>query len=168
MPLVARAARPMLKHPPGSMARRERVAVLASSAVALALLAVVVPHTSENPPAQPAWVDPTLSTLPAGTPVMSDWAYGGYLMWKYPNLALVAHGYGDTFTMSELQRNDDILSLAPGWDNALRSTHTRTVVVPPTYRLAYALQHQEGWRVIHRSPSLEMLTAPPGWATSGS
>ena len=87
-------------------------------------------------------------------------------MWKYPHLALVAHGYGDTFTMSELQRNEDILSLAPGWDQALRSTHTRTVLVPPTYRLAYVLQHQEGWHVVHRSPSLEMLTAPPGWTTS--
>ena len=48
---------------------------MASSVVALALLAVVVPYTSENPPAQPSWLDPTLSALPAGTPVMSDWAY---------------------------------------------------------------------------------------------
>ena len=69
--------------------------------------------------------------------------------------------------MSELQRNDDILSLAPGWDRSLRATHTETVLVPPTYRLADALQHLEGWRVVHSSPTLEMLTAPPGWATSG-
>ena len=37
----------------------------------------------------------------------------------------------------------------------------------PTCRLAYALEHQEGWRVVHRSPTLEMLVAPPGWSTSG-
>jgi hypothetical protein len=39
-------------------------------------------------------------------------------------------------------------------------------VLPTDLSLAYALEHQEGWRVVHRSPSLEMLVAPPGWSAS--
>jgi hypothetical protein len=76
------------------------------------------------------------------------------------------HGYGDTYTVPELQRNEDILTIAPGWDRELRSTNARVAVLPTHLPLAYALEHQEGWRVVHRSPSLEMLVAPPGWSAS--
>lgn len=166
MPLVARAARPLLRTRPGPLLRREVYAVVGSGLVALAVLAAVVPHTSDRPPTQPTWVDPALSALPAHTPVVSDWAYAGYLMWRFPDLDLVMHGYGDTYTIPELQRNEDLLTIAPGWDQELRSTHAEVALLPPGYRLAYALEHQEGWRVVHRSPSLEMLVAPPGWPAS--
>ena len=168
MPLLARAARPLLKTWPVPIRRRELYGVHGSGLVALVVLTAVVPHTSDAPPAQPAWADAALSGLPDHTPVVSDWAYAGYLMWKYPEIDLVMHGYGDTYTVPELQRNEDILTIAPGWDRELRSTQARVAVLPPTYRLAYALEHQEGWRVVHRSPTLEMLVAPPGWSTSGS
>jgi len=36
-------------------------------------------------------------------------------------------------------------------------------VLDPTDKLAYALRHQEGWRVEHRSSDLEMLRAPADW-----
>ena len=88
-------------------------------------------------------------------------------MWKYPGLDLVMHGYGDTYTVPELERNQAMLTLGPGWDRDLRGTHAQVAVFPPTYRLAYQLVHQEGWRVVHRSPTLEMLVAPPGWDSSG-
>ncbi len=167
MPLVARAARPLLRTQPAPRQRLELYGVVGSALAALVVLAVIVPHTSDAPEPQPAWVDSALSGLPVHEPVISDWAYAGYLMWKYPDLDLVMHGYGDTFTVSELQRNEDILTVAPGWDRQLRSTHAEVAVLPPSYRLAYELEHHEGWRVAHRSPDLEMLVAPPGWSASG-
>ena len=166
MPLVARAARPMLAKQPGPVRRREAYAVVGANLVALAVLAAAVPHTSADPPAQPSWLDPAMTALPPHTPIVSEWAYAGYLMWKYPDLDQVMHGYGDTYTVPELQRNEDILTIAPGWDRELRSTNARVAVLPTHLSLAYALEHQEGWRVVHRSPSLEMLVAPPGWSAS--
>ena len=74
-----------------------------------------------DPPPQPSWVDPALSSLPAGTKVVGAWDWGGYLMWRYPQLDLLMHGYGDTFTTAELQRNTDIEALSPGWDDELRA-----------------------------------------------
>jgi hypothetical protein len=47
----------------------------AGAVVTLAALAVVVPQTADRPPAQPAWVDPALSSLPAGTKVVDSWDY---------------------------------------------------------------------------------------------
>jgi hypothetical protein len=37
----------------------------------------------------------------------------------------------------------------------------------PSSALAYALEHQEHWTVVHKSASIEMLQAPAGWTTGG-
>jgi hypothetical protein len=143
--------------------RLERVLVGGVSVLALAILAVLVPGTADEPPSQPSWVDPALSSLPAGTKVLDSWDYGGYLMWRYPQLDLLMHGYGDTFTLDELQRNADILALADGWDTELRSTGCRIAVLRPTSALAYALTTQEHWTVLHRSTGIAELRAPADW-----
>ena len=122
----------------------------AASVATLGVLAVAVPHTSDQPPAQPTWVDPALSSLPPGTKVVNAWDWGGYLMWRYPQLDLLMHGYGDTYTIDELQRITDISDLQPGWDDELRATGCTVAVLRPT-GLAYALQHQMHWTVVHRS-----------------
>jgi len=36
-------------------------------------------------------------------------------------------------------------------------------VLPPGSPLAYDLREIEHWRVLERSPDLELLQAPPGW-----
>jgi hypothetical protein len=151
---------------PAGPRRPEYLLVVGASVVALAALAVVVPRTADRPPSQPSWVDPALSSLPAGTKVVDSWDYGGYLMWRYPQLDLLMHGYGDTFTLEELQRNTDILGVAPGWDTELRRTGCTIAVLRPTSTLAYALR-QEHWTVLHSSPGITELQAPPGWDTAG-
>jgi hypothetical protein len=145
--------------------RVERMLVLGGTAVALAVLAVAVPFTSTEPPAQPSWVDPSFGSLPAGTKVVSAWDQGGYLMWRYPQLDLLMHGYGDTFTVDELQRNTDIQKVAPGWDDELRRTGCTIAFLRPKSPLASALAHRAHWIVLHRSASIEELQAPAGWAT---
>ncbi len=167
VPLAAAQARPREADPARRIARPERLLVAGGAVAALLALAVAVPHTSDQPPPQPSWVDPALSSLPAGTKVVGAWDWGGYLMWRYPQLDLLMHGYGDTFTTAELQRNTDIEALAPGWDDELRATGVTVAVQRPSSALSYALEHQEHWVVVHRSPSIEMLQAPAGWTTGG-
>jgi hypothetical protein len=143
--------------------RREVRAVVGGAALALVALAVIVPRTSADPLREPGWADPALGGLPAGTKVLNDWDLGGYLMWRYPRLDLVMHGYGDTFTTVELDRNKGFLMLSPGWERDLHATGARVAVLRPWSRLAYALVAQEGWSIVHASESLEMLRAPQGW-----
>jgi len=78
------------------------------------------------------------------------------------------HGYGDTFTTAELTRNNGLLVLDPGWDQALRGTGARIAVIRTYSRLAYALTDQEHWQVVHTSPTVVMLRAPRSWVSSGS
>lgn len=144
-------------------ARRERILVASAGVVALGCLAAVVPHTADDPPPQPPWVDPAMRALPAGTKVLDEWDLGGYMMWRYPQLDLLMHGYGDTFTTAELQRNSDIEALAPGWDRQVRATGVRVALLRPTDPLAYALRHEYHWAVLHSSPVIEELAAPPRW-----
>lgn len=84
-------------------------------------------------------------------------------MWRYPQLDLVMHGYGDTFTTAELTRNNDLLSVTPGWQWEVRTLGTRIAVLRPNSLLAAELASQEGWRIVHRSDSLELLEAPADW-----
>lgn len=148
-------------------ARREWATVVGGAVAALVVLAVAVPHTSGQPPHEPAWVDPALSHLPPGTKVLNDWDLGGYLMWRYPQLDLVMHGYGDTFTTAELTRNNGLLTLGPGWDASLRGTGARVAVLRPSSRLSEALISAEGWHVVHASPSVVLLRAPASWVAWG-
>ena len=145
--------------------RGERVMVTAGSLLALAVLALVVPHTANGLPEEPAWLDPALSQLPPGTKVLDDWGWGGYYMWRYPQLDLLMHGYGDTFTTAELNRNNGMLALDPGWDQALRGTGARVAVIRSYSRLAYALTDQEHWRVVNSSDTVVMLRAPRTWVS---
>ncbi|HEY3527626.1 MAG TPA: hypothetical protein VGK78_00630 [Nocardioides sp.] len=142
--------------------RRERQLLFAVSVLAVAILAVLVPQTADEPPAQPSWVDPALSSLPAGTKVLDSWDYGGYLMWRYPQLDLLMHGYGDTFTLEELQRNTDILGVAPGWEGELRRTGCTVAVLRPSSALTRALI-SKNWTIVHSSNGVAELRAPDNW-----
>jgi hypothetical protein len=100
--------------------------------------------------------------------VVDSWDYGGYLMWRYPQLDLLMHGYGDTFTLNELRRNTDILSLAPGWQSELRHTGCTIAVLRPSSDLARALIQGEHWAVLHQSAAVAELKAPAGWLRPGT
>ena len=143
--------------------RGERVLVGGGFVAALAVLTVMVPRTADQPPPQPAWVDPALSALPQGTKVLDESSFGGYLMWRYPQLDLMMHGYGDTYTSDELERNVDIATLEPGWDELVRESDVEYAVLPPDSPLAYALREQEDWKVLHDDPDVQLLQPPAGW-----
>ncbi|WP_028645755.1 hypothetical protein [Nocardioides sp. URHA0020] len=140
--------------------RVERTAVALAYALALVVLAIAVPRTSDAPPVQPAWMDQTLSALPAGTPVLDEWVWGGYLMWRYPNLDLTSHGYGDTFTTAELDRNTDVPRLEKGWIPAVSKMGVDYALLRTDSPLAYALRTTQGWTVLHRSKALVLLHRP--------
>jgi hypothetical protein len=145
---------------------RERWAVLGGAGLALVVLALAVPRTSDDPLPVPSWSDRAIGGLPAGTKVLNDWSLGGYLMWRYPGLDLVMHGYGDTFTTAELTRNSDLVGIRSGWQDQVRETGARVAVLRPRSILASQLTSQEGWTVVDRSDTLELLRAPPAWRSS--
>jgi hypothetical protein len=143
--------------------RRERLLVLGGFATALLVLASVVSRTADQPPANPEWMDSRFEALPAGTKLLEETGFGGYLMWRFPHLDLMAHGYGDTYTDAELNRNLEILTLEPGWDDQLRETGIEYAVLSPDLPITYALVELEGWTVLEGDEDVQLLAPPPGW-----
>jgi hypothetical protein len=164
VPLAAPLLQDLLGRRSESPGRRELAALLAGCLVAVGALGFAVRHHVPNPTSKPAWLQPAMRSLPDGTEVLSTWGTSAILMWRFPELDLISHGYGDTYTLTELQRSADIQAVASGWVGDLRESGCTVAVLPTDNALAYALSHEEHWHVEHRSDGLEMLTAPPGWA----
>ena len=131
---------------------------------ALVALAVAVPFTSADPPEKAPWLDAAMSALPPGTKVLDDWDQGGYFMWRYPQLDLMMHGYGDTFTTGELSRNTALISLGPGWEESLHASGARVALLRTSSSLATVLE-QQGWRTVHESDAFVLLRAPVSWVS---
>lgn len=161
-PLAAAAVQVVVGARPPVL-RRERLLVVGGALIALATLAVLVPHTADQPRDTPPWLDGALGDLPAGTRIINDSGFGGYLMWRFPELDVVVHGYGDLYTDEELERNADIEGGRAGWVDLVQNTGAEYAVLPPGSTLAYNLREVEGWRVVERSADLELLRPPPGW-----
>jgi hypothetical protein len=142
--------------------RKETLSILTGAAACLAVLAVLVPRTADEPPKDPSWYA-SLDALPDDTAVLNDWGQGGYLMWRFPDLDFVVNGYGDIYTDAEIERNYKMDTTLPGWDNAVRETGATYALLRPGSRLAYNLQHLENWSVRERSSDIMLLVAPDDW-----
>ena len=161
VPFAARAVQELFAHR-RPVARPERAVTVVGAVLCLVGLAVVAPRTADQPPPEPAWFT-TLADLPAGTVVLNEWAAGGYLMWRFPDLDLVMNGYADIYTDAELSRNVRMDAGYPGWLRDVKGIDTRYAVVEPGSILAVNLIDIAHWRVVDRSAKLELLVPPDDW-----
>jgi hypothetical protein len=158
-PLLAASIAPHVL--PQATRRWEKLTVAGTVAGCLVMLAALAPNDSGTGQAAPSWMADELGAMPAHTVVLDSTEWGGYLMWAYPQLDLVSHGYGDTFTAAELERNQAIFTLSPGWDELVTETGADYALIRPESALAYALETQLGWEVVQRQDDdVALLRAP--------
>jgi len=158
--LLARQLRDVAPFRPASS--RELTATLTAALCAAGVLAFVAAHEPAEP-TRPPWLDSRLVAMPAGTPIFSDLQFGGYLLWRYPDVTTIAHGYADMYTSQEF---DDIVAISrveAGWDDALRDLGARYVLLDPEAQLTYALTNSAKWRVLERSKQVLLLAPPSDW-----
>ena len=72
------------------------------------------------------------------------------------------HGYGDTFTDAELERNADLDGVRSGWVALVQDTGADYAVLGPDSALAYNLREVEHWTVLEHSDDLELLQPTSG------
>lgn len=159
LPLAARAVAPYVEGAGGRIRRGEAALLAAAVVVPLVALAVAVPHTSADPKPVPTWLDAEVAEWPPGTGLLDTWGDGGMLMWRYPQLDVLMHGYADLFTTAELDRNVAIERVDPGWEARLRDTGIEHAYLRTDAPLAAALE-ADGWAVTHASDGVVLLTAP--------
>ncbi len=162
VPFAAAAIQEALKERP-PVSRLERSSVLLGAAACLAVLALLVPRTADDPPDDyPEWLA-SLDEMPDGAVILNDWGEGGYLMWRFSELDFVMNGYGDIFTDEEIARNYEMDATLPGWLAEVERTGARYALLRPNARLTYGLDVLEGWQVVNRSEELVLLEAPEDW-----
>jgi hypothetical protein len=162
VPLAAMALQSVRERMP--VHRGELFTLVGGAVACLAVLAVVVPRTADEPPARPDWYA-DLDAMPADTVVLSDWGEGAFLMWRFPELDFIVSGYGDIYTDAELARNFRMDGTAPGWVADAKGTGARYALLKTGSKLAYGLQTLEGWEELHRSDTFVLLEAPDDWPT---
>ncbi len=159
-PVLAASAQ-RLVGPRSPTLRAERYWVAGAVVAALALLAAQVPDAADRPPAALRSLDQPLSELPSGTRLLTDTGYGGYVVWRFPELEVFSHGYGDTYTTAELDRDATVSELRSGWLEIIRDDELGYAVLDPDSELAYALRELAGWRVVEESSSVQLLASSP-------
>lgn len=160
VPFAAQAIQSVLPSRPSP--RREHVLVGGIAAIAMLLAALVASASGPKEIKEPSWLAGSMAALPQGTVVVDDQAFGAYLLWKYPQIAVVGDGYGDRYTDSELKRISELGATKPGWVEDLKATGAHWALLDPDVPLAYTLMTTQGWRVVHADPHLVLLEAPRG------
>lgn len=140
--------------------KAELPTVLVGFALALGVLAAVVPHTASESLHDGNRAHESVAGLPAGTPLLNEWNEGGFDMWAHPALNIVMHGYGDMFTAEEIERNYDFGSLDAGWSHVLDELNVRDALLYEDGRVTYALTELLGWRMLVSDDGLVHLQAP--------
>jgi hypothetical protein len=92
-------------------------------------------------------------------PILNDYNWGGYFIWRlYPEYHVYIDGradlYGDLF-MDESAAN---YYLSDDWRNPLQAWGVRTVILPPDAPLITALRFKAEWKQIYADPQAVVLT----------
>jgi len=158
-PLLALALAPLVPAPL-AVDRVERRVMVATTGVLLVVLAVLAGVKSDRAPDVPPWLATEMEALPPGTVVLTEDFVGGPLMWMYPQLDFAYSGYGDIYTIDELEAKVDLFRLNPDWASVLTELGANDALLPPDSRLTQALEDQLHWRVVRSSTELVLLHAP--------
>lgn len=154
-PLVARAFQAAVPTG-GRPGRGERLMVIGMGAAAATAMGFLAIARAEDP-VVPSWTDQRLAALPDGARVLNDWATGPYFLWKHSDLSLVMHGYGDVFTDDEIERNNDITLVRPGWDQLVADVDADAAIVEADTALGYALRNDDRWAVVQEDDEFIFL-----------
>jgi len=132
---------------------------LTTAAIGLAALGVLTVGVALAPltPSYDAAVDDALDDLAPNTLVLNEWADGGYLMWRHPDLQIGMHGYVDMYSTDEIETLSNLLDAGYGWETQLTETSAHYAVLPPNIVLERALEN-DGWRRVAEGPTRVLLS----------
>lgn len=160
-PLVAQAVQELLRQPRDVSTRRERAVVAAWAVSCLAVVAVVLPTTADQPAAVPSGLDSHLSTLPPGAVVVNAYELGGWLRWAHPDLEPVVDGMTEAYSIEYLRDYGTVQAVSAGWEDILHRWAPDAALVAEGSPLATALTDRAGWTQVD-SDDAYLLLVPTG------
>jgi hypothetical protein len=125
-------------------ARREMTLLGALAACLLVVLALVAPHTADEPGKVPSALDAQLDALPEGTTIINASALGGWLALQHQQLNVVVDGLFDAYPVSHLKQVRDAISARPGWQEFVHESDAQAALIDGDAPLVVALG-ADGW-----------------------
>ncbi|EWT07660.1 hypothetical protein N864_03345 [Intrasporangium chromatireducens Q5-1] len=104
--------------------RRERLALFAVPGVLVLAMTLMVPAL-RLPGTGPNALDPQLAALPSGTIVCNDWADGGWLIYKHPNVRVTIDPRAEIYSTDHIEGYGKLLQGQPGWQQYVDETGCR-------------------------------------------
>lgn len=139
--------------------RVELGVLIASAAVLLTGLAVVVPQTSATPGDVPLGLDARLDRLAPGTKVFNAYELGGWIHWRHPGLDPYIDGLITPYSSAHASSYDQAVSTSTGWYGVVRDSAAPVALLRTGSALAAGLEHH-GWVPDGESDGYVLLRRP--------
>lgn len=94
-------------------------------------------------------------------PVFSDFTWGGYLLFAWPEQRVFIDGGTDFYSGDIMADYDRITSLRPGWRGLLAHYGINTVLTKSHSKLAHELVRTKGWRLAYCDSTAAMIRRAP-------
>jgi hypothetical protein len=159
-PLMAAALQSLLPDGALAMRRREVVAIGGGALICMAVVALLMPGSTETPANVPNALNATLDRLPPHTVIFNDSVLGGWLLWRHPTLEPVIDGRAEAFPKAQFEGYIKTSQVRAGWERFLETTGSKHALVEEGSPLATALDERLHWRSLGRDDGYVLLAAP--------
>ncbi len=139
--------------------RRELGVLAAIGAAYLAVLALLVPHTSAEPGQVPLALDAALDRIPAGTPIFNDYLMGAWIAWRHPDLNQYIDGLATPYSEKHYAQFHRAETTSPGWYRVVRRSGAPYALVEEGGPLATGLLGR-GWTTLGSDEGYLLLQRP--------
>jgi hypothetical protein len=111
----------------------------------------------------PAGAVTYLLTHPTPTPLLNNYNWGGYFIWKlYPRYFVWVDGRTDLYGDAFMNDFATLYKTEEGWRRKLNDLGIRSVALPPAAPLAKALTHEIGWETDYQDAQSVILVQTRG------
>jgi hypothetical protein len=158
-PLAALAIQRLTRQQVSGVPRRERVGVLVSGVVSLALAGALAPAAAASPGIGPNGLDAALTRVPAGTVVCNDQGDGGWLMLRHPGLRPTMDTRVELYTVERIKDYLGFVAAEPGWRTYPARVGCTYAVLPADAAVVPAMRATGKWGLVEQGGGYVLLSS---------
>lgn len=159
-PLLASALQKQRGHPPTPLSRRGASAWMGLVAAGAIVAAPIAGAMAQRPLGWPDELRPQLAALPAKTVVLNDFAAGGWLLWREPQLTPVIDLRSEIYSTEYISDYIRTQEVRAGWRDFLDRTKPGYALLKSNAPLAAALREDLHWMTVGKDADYVLLKAP--------
>jgi hypothetical protein len=159
-PLLARSLQEQRGHPPTPLTRRGTSAWIGLVAAAAIVAVPMSAAVAQKPSGWPEGLRPQLAAIPAKTVILNDFAAGGWLLWREPQLTPVIDLRSEIYSADYIREYLNTSQVRAGWQKLIDRTRPRYALLQAGSPLTVALRERLHWTTVGEDADYVLLKAP--------